>query len=138
MEDAFDRFQHYKLGITVLDDEHWELIRLLRNVELVKFGDKASLLDAVEVVIRTFEDHLVAEEATMRELEYPFMTYHRLHHAEFFAILTRYRTTCKPATVDPSVIKYIARSLSVQFLQHIDQYDRQLARFILKNADPTS
>lgn len=133
-----DHFQRYKLGVTVLDEEHWGLIQLLRNIEIATFSDKASLLDAVEVVIRRFEDHLIDEEAIMRELEYPYMKYHRLQHAEFFAILTRYRTTCKPATVDPSVIKYIARSLSVQFLQHIDQYDRQLARFILKNADPTS
>ena len=121
-----NRFDHYVLDIEVLDSQHKQMAE---DIETLKISMRLKHFDKCKRDIsKLAEDtklHFEYEEAVMDSICYPFKAFHKTEHQRLLVILD---TLIKLDTIN--LKSDLTSSLETVVFEHIDTYDRQLARYI--------
>ena len=88
--------------------------------------DKHKRLDSVAInqLRIVFEEHCIAEEAAMKEVDYPFTCAHILAHS----IASKYFMRIS----DPDS-RYLISDLIAEIMLHINTYDQQFSDYLKEN-----
>ena len=130
-----DRFKVYTLGIHQIDEEH---LRLLNKMSALMLLPRAP--DLVELVSKALDElvgltkvHFANEETLMVSSEYPYVAWHREVHKVILVEIARLISQHVEHARSGYVTSHFYKELQRIMLSHIDEHDRQLARWILKN-----
>jgi two-component system chemotaxis family response regulator WspR len=121
--------EEYQSGVTLLDQQHMNLINLLNRLNL------AIDVDALpEVVMKLFEQifnevsqHFATEEELLKKHQFPDYEKHKAEHLSLLDELRGFRTSLHT----PGKDMVASRWLKVWLLDHIQYADRESAQFLL-------
>lgn len=130
-EDYLQRFEIYKLGHSIIDAEHKELLGAMELVcKLVVRQDVPALIEAMNQLETTMSAHFRHEEKLMAEAKYPFADWHKTIHS---AIEKDYKKTMTTYLAEPrrfSAEFAFAAAMESYIVKHIDEQDRQFVDFL--------
>lgn len=127
-----ERFEHYKLNISTIDDAHWDLLQkmiTLRN--LANNGGLEEALGMMDELYESFDKHFIEEEQFMSDIHYPYITGHKTAHNLFRATILRVTDHTSRHTEIP---RWRINDLIEEFVKHIDYFDTQIATFVKATA----
>jgi len=128
---AFDDRKHIKwnnkycMGISIIDEEHKELIGILnKTIDAKEHSDnKEELKEVLEEMTKFALEHFETEEAYMKEFNYPDYKYHSEEHYAFFTKTIAYfdRVVNGDYHISNELIEYLKQWI----VHHIQGSDRQ-------------
>ncbi|HET8688264.1 MAG TPA: hemerythrin domain-containing protein [Methanosarcina sp.] len=124
-----EAFVHYKIGITVLDDQHWELFKILNDVNAAKAaGETERSFALLQEFFRLLDIHQAVEEQMMRESKYPFADNHIVNHPENTGTVRKICESLKGKQIGGNYC-YIPDLIGL-IGDHIDWADREFANWL--------
>ena len=122
-----DRFTHYKFGIDILDEEHWNAFSLLNDLlTWLKSGDFERADTGLETLFEYVSHHNKLEQELMEKYNYPYITRHLENNAE---IIERAKKI-KNHIASRKISRFDITDFESAIINHIDHHDRQLANHI--------
>ena len=125
------RLQHYLIGVQILDTEHFDILHLMREIEVNSELSDCVLISKMMLVVEKFSDHFAYENQLMDQIAYPYAQAHKEYHTEFQALVRQYALLAVPP-LNRAIVKIRTQFISTRFLEHIDYHDMQLATFVEK------
>ena len=124
------RFQHYKIGVLEIDNEHWEICEMLNEAfALAKAGNFEGLVGLVERINEKLKARFDSEDRAMEKSGYPWLKALQDDHKKLItsidSFLLKTRDTRYAST-------FFASDLEKLLLDHIDYQDRQYEEFLKK------
>ena len=120
-------FEHYKIHIKEIDDQHWELIEIFTSIQNKAETDATIDFSAeLNILIDKIMTHFRTEEALMEKHKYPYITYHRKAHTDMLVEVDR--LSKMPTT--PRNRSNLLNKLYDTLITHVDIDDMQLIEFI--------
>ncbi len=123
----------YSVGILIIDEQHKKLFDLINKTIYVEgHGDsKLALMEIIEQMTDYAIKHFKAEEAYMREFNYPEYQDHKKEHDDFFDHTLVYFD--KVVKDDRHVSNELHEYLTQWLVNHIQGTDRQYIDCFKKN-----
>lgn len=133
-----DRFlidEQCRTGVSGMDEEHRELIRIGNRVYLMshaKHVDAGQIGAAVEELRSHTRAHFATEELLMDEVQFPARAKHRMIHEKMLDYLDEMAVLApgRPLVVAIKLEKF----LGSWFIWHMQRDDTEMARYYLDNA----
>jgi hemerythrin-like metal-binding protein len=123
-----ENFIHYVTGITKVDDQHWEIAKLLNQIAKdAKSGNKENVKELIPKLSKMMQDHFDEEEAYMARINFPYIQSHINSHAEIIKEVNRVESTCKDRCS-----RCIVDKLRDLFLHEMDHLDFQIVDYLKK------
>jgi hemerythrin-like metal-binding protein len=120
--------EKYKLGETTIDAEHHEWFRLAND--FLAAQDRDARVESGEAFSRYTGQHFVAEEALMRDIQYPFMTAHVGEHERLTSTLNKiFDVDVEEIFSSTELDEFVAYTLT----KHITTFDSPLSVFIKRH-----
>lgn len=92
----FDWLQIFELGLSNIDDDHREMLALMKSVGAAASDDNFDLCsDFMDKLVDTTEAHFQREEALLEEAGYPDVNFHALVHSRLIARANEMKNTFK-------------------------------------------
>lgn len=120
-----DSFQHYKTGVTELDDAHWHLFDMIGK--LGKLSVATEVAQLASDIMAAWLSHNELEEILMDQLAYPYQKGHKENHVAMYAVLSEKFLRIKDGYCN---IKWISQDIETIMRDHNDHVDRQLGEFL--------
>lgn len=130
---SLDRFEHYKLNIPIIDNDHYQLLLTAGNIcNLVKEHnhDEAELL--LKHLSIDLKKHFEKEESFLRVVEYKYLEYHISDHHKITKELESIELKNHMYDFE---IKSLAQKIEDMLIKHIDQFDMQYADIVKNNQE---
>jgi len=122
----------WETGFPDIDRQHQELLRRMESLAMVLAGG-GELLETERTLLHMgeyVEFHFQAEEALMRQFEYPGLPLHQAHHD---ALRSQVRSLVDAYVADHELVPMSVMDFLVGWLSdHIDKHDRAMAAFFRK------
>ena len=125
--------EKYSIGISIIDEEHKELIRIMNAAIVAKqhnsnIEDISKLLKELTVYAL---NHFSTEESYMVEFNYPEFQYHKEEHHDFSNKVIEY--CIRVIEVDCHVANEILEYLKQWLINHIQITDKKYVECFKKN-----
>lgn len=118
------------VGIEEIDAQHRELFRRAgRLLDAVRIGSAAEIGGLIDYLHRYCVTHFGAEEAAMRDVEYPGYARHKAEHDRFIADLLELADE-RDDRGDAFVAPRLDRWLGAWLREHVGGTDAELGRFL--------
>ena len=94
--DRFDWLETFELGITEVDDDHRELLAIMRRIKEAadrEFFDECSTL--LDELIEFSVDHFEREEEMLARVDYPNVEIHKEYHHRLLDRARSVKEVCK-------------------------------------------
>jgi len=125
------------VGIAVIDEQHQELFRRVDDMLEAASGGNAAEVTRMLGFLRGYvEHHFAAEEAFMRQHNYPGFEAHQAEHAFFVnqvALISEEHRRSGPA---PALVSRMNHLLADWLRTHIGLTDSAMARFVRRARRP--
>lgn len=124
----------YILGVSLMDKQHKELVRLTNDLfeaclEGKEEADK-NFQEAVRRAVDYVKTHFHDEEELQRDVNYPNFSVHKIDHERFIAAILEYVKAYQ--TGQKFVPNQFVRYLRDWLLEHIAISDKEFARYYKK------
>jgi hemerythrin-like metal-binding protein len=122
-----ERFAHYRTGITIIDDEHFDLIK---KMDVIVMLCRTNPLDTGEITLLLHEltdeliRHLAHEEQLMAGSGYKYLEGHKAEHDKIREKMKHLVDTIPSKS--PRLLDYVTQDLEHIFVTHIDHFDLQI------------
>lgn len=127
-----ERFEHYKLNISSIDDAHWDLLQQMVTLKnLANNGGIEEALSMMGDLYDRFDKHFIEEEQYMADINYPYINGHVTAHRLFRATILRVTDHKSKYSAIP---RWRINELIEEFVKHIDYFDIQIANFVKATA----
>ena len=125
--------EEYSVGISIIDDEHQEFIKIINGVLAAKLLDSSS--DKIEELLTGMIDyawkHFRTEESYMIEFKYPEYQYHKEEHFNF---IHRVNSYCdRLLSGGYQLAKEILEFLKQWLVKHIHGTDKKYIECFVRN-----
>jgi len=122
-----ENFEHYKTHNILIDTQHWELLKLLTELNnMVEPHDLAEICRRVSELLDLLELHSEVEEKMMTEVSYPSVHLHTEKHeemAEMFLAAVKHTSSIFVCGQLDGFLKYLTR--------HIEEHDFEYIHWML-------
>lgn len=126
-----EAFAHYKVGIEIIDEEHWEILRLVDSIKVCaqdKNYDKAlALFEKLPCMLKA---HYSSEEEMMERIQFPYREYHKTLHATILIEIVKVRHFFLEKN------SHMEEHYMILFYQlivgHLDTADREYIKYYLQ------
>ncbi len=113
-------FQHYLTYVSDKDDEHRRILELFNQcITACKAKDQTLAKKLLAEAIVSWEEHVIKEEAFMREIKFPYIGSHQEDHVAFSKRLHNFTYESE----------YAIQEITTRLITHIDHYDLQYAKW---------
>lgn len=135
----FDWCKEMECGIQIIDEQHQELFRIVREIEqLIMNGCKNAtpkqLLDIVCELREYISYHFYTEENLMARFQYPKLAFHMAGHMELKDYILNIDLSA--LAKDPNhVLVLIKEHMQEYLFNHLLQEDRDLSRYLAPYAE---
>lgn len=124
-----ERFNLYKIGIPVIDKEHWSIFEKINDIKhQLSHGEISEARINLAILYEMMVNHIAHEEELMHKCGFPYEKFHKDHHPE---ILRKIK-----AIIDaPDYVltaQYTLFGLRDHIVTHIDHFDSQFKEFFDK------
>lgn len=123
-----------KTGIELIDEEHKSIFD---KVGVILDLNNTTDLETIETVWTFLSDYVIQhfnhEEATMFKMHYKHFPHHRDEHSYFIKQLYHLYNRALKQGLDNSVIDELKMLVLEWLINHINQEDRALAKFLQQN-----
>lgn len=128
---AWDNKCH-SIGISVIDDQHCEIMRLVNHIaEMTVQGCQSrNLAGLFDDLLAFSREHFMVEEQFMREYGFLDSENHIMEHAAHIERMSNLIEACR-ASPHPRKAALLSAFLIDWVEQHILQEDRELGRFLV-------
>lgn len=121
-----------KTGISVIDEQHQELLVMLNRLERFRYG-KESFLDALEDLQSYVDTHFKTEEDYMIHIKYSGYDEHKSCHDKFVEDLKIFRKRMDNAENISDLGEELFRFVEDWIINHYSTEDVKLVRYIKKH-----
>lgn len=121
---SVERFKHYTLGNSVIDEQHRGLFKAVDHFVTEMKDNQTGLSKAHgEIILSLWENHVTTEKKIIDECDFPYAEYHLEAHARIKIILRDMVTRNRPYSSNELI------AFEEAFLEHVDHFDRQLIEY---------
>jgi hemerythrin-like metal-binding protein len=93
----FDWNQIFELGLPEVDDDHREMLTIMKSIEAAASTEDFDLCsDLLDKLVETTKSHFRREENLLEEAGYPDVHLHAKCHAELIDQASQLKAICKP------------------------------------------
>jgi hemerythrin len=125
VSNAFEWHDEYRIGVAHIDDQHEQLFAIANRLH-----DDLDVFQLQEELMRLYSytrEHFSAEEALMREAEYPEYARHQRAHE---ALIEALNVRAKQVVRDPEQLPLLRKFLAKWISDHIKFDDQLLADYL--------
>lgn len=127
-----ERFKVYELGHDLIDQEHYELLRLAGYVKFVAHKcDVPMLKKAIEELKAALVLHFPHEEELMQSSGFPYYEWHASAHQAMLVALDKALAKYSLAQNRFLAENDFVSALEMLIFNHMDEQDRQFVMFLM-------
>ena len=140
---AFKWRDNLATGITLVDDQHKELIKRTNNLlEHMKTGQgNGEIIQVLEFLASYVIEHFTAEEKVMTDYNFPDYSSHKHQHTEFINTVNLLKQKMTPDKILSSFVLEVNKEICDWLIDHILKEDKEMAQYVQsqrKNQIPVS
>ena len=124
-----EQFDRYRLGIPELDNDHWDLLSMLGDIDNLVTNYKANravIGGMLTKILEYLRLHCMNEESYMFDIKYPRLVAHMKAHAGILKEMSGVVDSYERNQIEDSVVM---KKLALIFMDHIDIHDMQIAQY---------
>ena len=125
-----EQFDRYRLGIPELDNDHWDLLSMMDDIDNLVTNYKANRAIIGSMLTKILEYlrlHCMNEETYMFDVKYPHLAAHLKAHAGIIKEMARVIDSYEKNQINDDIVM---KKLSLVIMDHIDIHDTQIAHYM--------
>jgi hemerythrin-like metal-binding protein len=126
-----EAFVHYKVGVENIDDEHWEILIVLNDINSsCRENNYRGVVNKICQLKRLLQAHYASEEEMMERIKFPYLKYHRDAHLNILLELSNFYPLCVKKNM--LMLEFSTAYLYKLTVGHLDTLDRQYMEYYAK------